>query len=231
MIYTKETFKSEYNLTLNYLSITPPLAKTTYIEIPGASKPLDLTEYFGEVFYGWVSEDDLTDELPDPMKEEIFRFPTPYIAITTYFSSSHRGIDLAWNASKGFNSDMDIMAAMPGTVMRADWFGGAGNTVWVRYDDEDNNCSWWALYKHLSAISVSVGQTLEIGQKVGNMGNTGFESRGAHLHFDLVKCPYGYNYSQGSSERAKYSVNPLDYLRKRDTDELSYDDNATRGVA
>ena len=51
MIYTKEVFKQNYNLTLNQLTITPPLPKTSYVEIPGTNEPLDLTEYFGEIFY------------------------------------------------------------------------------------------------------------------------------------------------------------------------------------
>ena len=40
-----------YELNLVSVEVTTPVAKTSYIEIPGRDEPLDLTEYFGEIKY------------------------------------------------------------------------------------------------------------------------------------------------------------------------------------
>ena len=42
-------------------------------------------------------------------------------------------------------------------------------------------------YLHLSSISddLKIGQTIEAGQKIGAVGNTGTASKGSHLHFEL----------------------------------------------
>jgi murein DD-endopeptidase MepM/ murein hydrolase activator NlpD len=54
-------------------------------------------------------------------------------------------------------------------------------------------------YAHLSAISVNKGEKIGRGQKVGEMGNTGY-STGTHLHFSV--------YRNGKA------MNPGNYLSK-----------------
>jgi murein DD-endopeptidase MepM/ murein hydrolase activator NlpD len=53
------------------------------------------------------------------------------------------------------------------------------------------------LYAHLSAITVTQGETVEQGEQVGVIGSTGY-STGRHLHFEVI--------DNGVRE------NPLDYL-------------------
>lgn len=140
-----------------------------------------------------------------------FKYPLNWNSITTYFSSSHLGIDLGWNSSHG-GANVPVYASTDGIVVMAQFWGTAGNTVRIRYDDPNQKYSVFTQYKHLSKFNVKVGDKVVVGQQIGNMGNTGSASTGTHLHFDYVKTPYQYNYTQSSDERAKYSLNPVNYL-------------------
>ena len=74
-------------------------------------------------------------------------------------------------------------------------FTGAGYHVMVR-----NNDDVLAMYAHLSKISVSKGQTISAGQKLGEVGSTG-NSTGPHLHFAL--------YSGGITK--DHALDPMEY--------------------
>jgi murein DD-endopeptidase MepM/ murein hydrolase activator NlpD len=72
-----------------------------------------------------------------------------------------------------------VRAAAAGTVIQADWNGGYGRMVEVRHAN-----GWTSRYAHLSQLSVSVGQTIEKGDKIGEVGSSG-RSTGPHLHFEV----------------------------------------------
>lgn len=139
-----------------------------------------------------------------------FKMPLDWNAITTYFSPTHLAIDLGWSRDHG-GSNVDVFSCSDGDVVFAgDTYSTAGIMVKVRFDDKENNTTWYFQYKHLSSINVKQGEKIKMGMKVGNMGGTG--GYAPHLHLDVVKCPYGYVYEQEVSDnRKKYSVNPLDY--------------------
>lgn len=65
-----------------------------------------------------------------------------------------------------------------GKVVKAGWFGGYGRMVEV---DHGNGLT--TRYGHLSAIRVKVGDTVRIGQTIGDVGSTG-RSTGPHLHYE-----------------------------------------------
>lgn len=87
----------------------------------------------------------------------------------------HKGIDIARP------SDRSIKAADNGKVVSAGWDGGYGNKIVI-----DHQNGYKTIYAHLSSISVSVGQTVTKGTKIGVMGSTG-NSTGIHLHFEIYK--------------------------------------------
>ncbi|MGP4038998.1 peptidoglycan DD-metalloendopeptidase family protein [Gracilibacillus sp. D59] len=92
------------------------------------------------------------------------------------WGSYHKGIDIAGVSNR------TISAADNGSVASAGWdSGGYGNKVVINH-----NNGYRTVYAHLKSISVSAGQTVEKGQKIGVMGTTGF-STGIHLHFEVYK--------------------------------------------
>jgi murein DD-endopeptidase MepM/ murein hydrolase activator NlpD len=72
-----------------------------------------------------------------------------------------------------------IYVTAPGVVSFAGERNGYGNTIEV-----DHGHGFKTRYGHLSAISVSVGQHVAVGQRIGAMGSTG-RSTGTHLHYEV----------------------------------------------
>lgn len=102
-----------------------------------------------------------------------------------YKSLSHKGIDLV--KYKGQVSN--ILAHSYGKVVAVvknykttDKAGSSyGNYVKIKHDN-----GYYTLYAHLKygSVSVNVDDTVQKGQIIGFMGNTG-HSQGAHLHFEV----------------------------------------------
>jgi murein DD-endopeptidase MepM/ murein hydrolase activator NlpD len=85
----------------------------------------------------------------------------------------HSGIDLA------AVSGTPILAAAPGTAQVNRGGTGYGNNVMIQVSGQRTD-----LYGHMSAILVTPGQRVEVGQVVGREGSTGF-STGPHLHWEV----------------------------------------------
>ena len=91
--------------------------------------------------------------------------------------SHHDGIDFACDYGT------PVKASAGGTVLIASDMGdGYGNAVVV---DVGNGLI--VRYGHLQAIYVSVGDTVQTGQLLGEVGSTG-NSTGPHLHFEIRKA-------------------------------------------
>ncbi len=88
----------------------------------------------------------------------------------------HNGVDLA--SSLG----APIYAAADGEVIIArsgGWGGGYGTYVVIKHSN-----GMQTLYGHMSSVSVSVGERVAKGSRIGGMGNTG-DSSGVHLHYEV----------------------------------------------
>jgi murein DD-endopeptidase MepM/ murein hydrolase activator NlpD len=102
-------------------------------------------------------------------------------------SPSYRAID--WNRTDDYGAP--VAAAAAGTVSVAEKTGTTGYGRWIRIDHGNGEQT---IYGHLSVVSVSVGQVVQKGDIIGNVGSTG-NSTGPHLHFEeraggLVVWPY-----------------------------------------
>ncbi|MEM6486990.1 MAG: peptidoglycan DD-metalloendopeptidase family protein [Pseudomonadota bacterium] len=85
----------------------------------------------------------------------------------------HQGIDIA--APHG----TPILATASGVVTFAGWQRGYGRVIEIRHA-----FGFETLYAHLSKIRVTVGQRVEAGERIGDMGNTG-RSTGTHVHYEV----------------------------------------------
>lgn len=85
----------------------------------------------------------------------------------------HSGIDIG--AIQGAN----IVAAAGGQVLAVDYDSTYGNYVLI-----DHGGKLSTFYGNLSEVAVKEGDTLSVGQTIGQAGSTG-KSTGAHLHFEI----------------------------------------------
>lgn len=92
------------------------------------------------------------------------------------WSRMHKGIDIARP------SNYTIKAADNGKVIYAGNRGdGYGNKIII-----DHQNGYRTMYAHLASISVSTGQSVSSGSKIGVMGTTG-NSTGIHLHLEVYR--------------------------------------------
>jgi LysM repeat protein len=107
--------------------------------------------------------------------------------ITQRFSDAHQAIDI------GAPYASSVYAAREGRVIRSGWARtGYGYTVIIDHGD-----GLQSLYSHMKGEWVQVGDWVERGQLIGEVGSTG-NSSGPHVHFEV----------RVNGAR----VNPLDYL-------------------
>lgn len=102
--------------------------------------------------------------------------------------AAHTGIDLP--APRG----AEVLAAGPGTVVWAGvglfsgWLGNTqdpyGLAVAIRHDFGYKDQPLYTIYAHMDEIDVVVGQWVDTGNVLGNVGDTGLTT-GPHLHFEV----------------------------------------------
>lgn len=127
------------------------------------------------------------------------KFPLKYIALTQLFTSSHKGIDMAWNRHQG-GKNVPVYAADDGVVYSTKDNDKSGKS-WGNFVKIKHNDGTYTLYAHLrDGIKVKTGQKVKQGDQIGNMGNTG-KSEANHLHYEV--------YVGGASTSNRR--NPLDY--------------------
>lgn len=102
-------------------------------------------------------------------------------------STNHKGVDIG---RVGYTTD--IHAAKAGTVIISQYSTSYGNYVVVSHGSGNTT-----LYAHMSSRSVTAGQKVAQGDKLGVTGSTG-HSTGPHLHFEI---------SENGTR-----INPLKYL-------------------
>lgn len=101
--------------------------------------------------------------------------------LTQEFDSKigHYGVDVVTASDKE-----PIKAVLAGTVISATWTSANGYVITVQHD-QGNLVS---VYKHNSVLLKEVGDKVRAGDSIAIIGNTGEETSGPHLHFELWKA-------------------------------------------
>ncbi|HEY5407581.1 MAG TPA: M23 family metallopeptidase [Ginsengibacter sp.] len=162
-----------------------------YLKARGIKSTLKVPEG-GEEDHDIISTDEISNFYDNYLKKIIYNisytplgYPYPGTITSTFghrenpFSGegveTHKGVDIraAWGSP--------VKAMAKGEVEFAGLRGGFGNCIMLKHGN-----GFETLYGHLSKILVSVGEKIEIGQQIGNVGSTG-RSTGPHLHYEVHK--------------------------------------------
>lgn len=99
---------------------------------------------------------------------------TSFARSGAYGGAGHNGIDI------GAPTGTPVYATSSGTVVSVGFNDNSyGKWVVIRHTD-----GYFSLYGHLSQQRVSNGQTVNRGDRIGDIGSTGFAT-GPHLHFTI----------------------------------------------
>ena len=109
----------------------------------------------------------------------VWGWPTakPYCITSPYgwrWGKLHEALDISCT---GCGSP--IYAANNGTVETAKYSWPNGNYIVINH-----NNGYYSIYAHLGSLGVQQGQVVQMGDKIGTMGSTGY-STGCHLHFGI----------------------------------------------
>jgi murein DD-endopeptidase MepM/ murein hydrolase activator NlpD len=125
-----------------------------------------------------------TGPIPSVYSGLKFRYPVPGGRFVRGLSRTHFGMDI----SQGYGSP--TVAAADGVVVLTGWRNNCGgNQIVIAHGS-----NLYTGYYHLSGISVSTGQKVTRGTRIGRIGQTGCAT-GPHLHFSVSR---GFPLARGS---------------------------------
>lgn len=116
-----------------------------------------------------------------PTNKEYYHFYPPvssgYVINSFNEKEHHYGIDVVTK------KDAQVMAVLDGVVIFTDWTINTGHVVAIQHA---NNLM--SIYKHNSVLLCKQGDYIRTGQVIANVGNTGHETTGPHLHFEMWRA-------------------------------------------
>lgn len=94
--------------------------------------------------------------------------------VSEKYSKNHFGIDIVVKANTAFKSCLD------GVVIYRGYSVNDGNVVIVKHSG-----NYISVYKHAKSIFKKIGDKVGVGDPLGIVGNSGKNSTGPHLHFEV----------------------------------------------
>ena len=86
----------------------------------------------------------------------------------------HYGVDIVAQRNEA------IKAALDGTVTMSNWTPETGHVIQLQHDE-----NIISIYKHNSVLLKKVGERVKAGEPIAIIGESGEQSTGPHLHFEL----------------------------------------------
>lgn len=117
-----------------------------------------------------------------PVEAEFDEITTPfdYNRNTGGLYGGHNAIDIPADANS------NIYAPIAGVCVSAGWMGDYGNLIVLRHE----SLGIYTFYAHCNSTAVYAGQTVNAGDVIGYVGNTG-NSYGNHVHFGICDTLLG----------------------------------------
>ena len=114
------------------------------------------------------------DQSGSPEKLHFF-LPAKGLVINKFDArKGHYGVDLVGQPNSR------VSAVLGGTVLFAGWNLETGNVIYLLHE---NNLT--SAYKHNAELLKSAGEVVKAGEAIAIIGNSGEQSTGPHLHFEL----------------------------------------------
>ncbi len=143
------------------------------------------------------SEKELSDKIKDDLRtpndskdKKLMYFASPAIGVVSqaFDKSNHPGIDVVTP------KDYTVKACLAGTIIYAGYTRKDGNILIVEHAG-----GFTSVYKHNKTVLKKLGTKVQLGDPIAIVGNSGENTDGPHLHFELW-----YNQTP---------VNPTDYIK------------------
>lgn len=149
-----------------------------------------LREQVGSELKGYGKSTSKNMQNASPAIYDMNFFPPIKGYITSKYDAKagHYGIDIASPA------DEPVKACLDGTIIASNWTIDGGYEITIQHAS-----NIITNYKHNSKILKKVGNVVKAGDVISIIGNSGEQSTGPHLHFEL--------WSNG------VSINPVDYIK------------------
>ena len=114
--------------------------------------------------------------LSNEVLPEVLLYPPIKGEITNKMNASigHYGVDVIAPKNEA------VMSILKGTVIYKSWSPDDGHVIHVQHKK-----NLLSVYKHNSEILKNTGETVEAGEPIAIVGNSGSLSKGLHLHFEL----------------------------------------------
>jgi murein DD-endopeptidase MepM/ murein hydrolase activator NlpD len=107
--------------------------------------------------------------------QSLFFFTPVKGVLSQKMSDNHPAVDIVTQKNAPVKSVLD------GKIIYADYSKSNGYTVIIYH-----NSNFISAYKHLQSANKKMGESVKVGEVIGIAGNTGENSTGPHLHFELL---------------------------------------------